>query len=321
MTDHQYHVIMIISASRRCDIPAFYSPWLAKRFEQEFVFVRNPFNRHQVGRVGLSPSDVDAIVFWSKNPAPMISHLDIFKSFPYYFQYTLTGYPVAYEPNLPSVEARIATFQTLAEQHGSDRLVWRYDPILISPECTLAWHRSMFSFLCERLAGCTDTCVISFLDMYRHMKPRCDFFGIREPEQTECLELAEYFVSVSARYGIEIHTCTETLDLSALGILKSSCIDGHRLERICGRPFLTRKDQYQRKGCGCIESVDIGTYDTCPHGCIYCYANPGRSDALERVGHDIDSPFLIGNQEPDDLIYDRNLRPMVASDSQCVFDF
>lgn len=317
----QYHGRMIISASRRCDIPAFYSRWLAKRFEQRFVFVRNPFNRHQVGRVGLSPSEVDGIVFWSKNPAPMFTYLETFEPFPYYFQYTLNGYPPVYEPNLPPVDERIATFLKLSGRCGMDRLVWRYDPILLSPECTLEWHRNTFSYLCGRLSGHADTCVISFLDLYRHMQPACERLGIRTLENTEMLELVDFFVSVASSYGIQIQTCAETIDLVVLGVVKGACIDGRRLEKISGKTFLTRKDKYQRSGCNCIESVDIGTYDICSHGCIYCYANPGRASDGLSVLHDDDSPFLVGGSESEDCVYERKTHSMVAPNTQCLFDF
>ncbi len=317
----QYHGRMIISASRRCDIPAFYPRWLAKRFERQFVLVRNPFNRHQVGRVGLSPSEVDAIVFWSKNPAPLLPCLGTFEPFPYYFQYTLNGYSSAYEPKLPPIDERIATFLKLSGRCGMDRMVWRYDPILLSPDCTLEWHRKTFSSLCRRLSGYTDTCVISFLDLYRHMQPVCERLGIRTLENAEMSELVEFCVSIATSCGMQIQTCAETIDLVALGVVKGACIDGLRLEKISGKTFLTRKDKYQRSGCNCIESVDIGTYDICSHGCIYCYANPGRSREGLLPMHDDDSPFLIGDPEAEDCVYERKPHSMVVSDTQCLFDF
>ena len=164
---------MIVSASRRTDLPAYYADWLCRRFSEGCVLVRNPFRFHQVSRIALTAETVDGIVFWTKNPLPLARRLSVFRDFPYYFQWTLTPYGRDIEPGLPDKSRLLAAFRDLAEAIGPERLVWRYDPVLLSPAWTCARHEETFARFCRALRGASDTCVVSFLDGYRHGEAFC----------------------------------------------------------------------------------------------------------------------------------------------------
>lgn len=157
---------MIISASRRTDIPAFFTGWFMNRIREQCVYVRNPVNAHQVSKISLHPDVVDCIVFWSKNPAPMLPRLHELREYTYYFQFTLNAYPRTIEKNLPSLEERLYTFQQLSELLGSQRMIWRYDPIFINKNHPVSWHAERFSYLAEALCGYTQKCTVSFIDRY-----------------------------------------------------------------------------------------------------------------------------------------------------------
>lgn len=300
---------MIISASRRCDLPAIYPKWLTKRFEEQYVLVRNPYSYHDVSRVDLSPSSVDAIVFWTKNPRPFIPCLSAFDRYAYCFQYTLTGYPASIEPGVPPLEERIESFRDLSLLCGPVRVVWRYDPILMTDDLSVGYHKRMFAKLCTALEGYADVCMISFFDMYRHLERVRKRLGIREPTVGECLDLAQSFSDIAKRRGFSVRTCAESADLSRFGIEHGACIDSGLLARISGKIFQRKKDTCQRNCCGCLPSVDIGTYGTCPYNCSYCYANARTVTKI----HDVDSPLQIGRLDDRDIVHMRKNMSMTVS--------
>ena len=114
------------------------------------------------------------------------------------------------------------------------------------------------------------------------------------------------FSQIAGEYGLRLATCAEEIDLSSLGISHAACIDAARLERIGARPLATRRDPNQRPACGCAASVDIGAYDTCPGGCLYCYADHSRSRILQNIrAHDPRSPLIAGTVGPEDVITER----------------
>ena len=295
---------MIISASRRTDIPSYYSDWFLGRLEAGFVCTRNPMNPKQVSRVSLDPDVVDGIVFWTKNPAPMLNRLPELEGYPYYFQVTMTSYGPDLEPGVPGKnDVVIPAFQRLSREIGPERVIWRYDPVLLSPKYTIEYHARWFEAMARKLAGYTDRCVLSFLDDYRHLGKVSQKLGFRAPDRREMRELAEKFAETAQRYGLTLQTCAEAIDLSEFGITHGRCIDSALFERITGQPFDRRKDPNQRSECGCMTAVDIGLYDTCPNGCRYCYANHDRKTVEENMAkHDPDSPFLIGGFMDGDII-------------------
>ena len=285
---------MIISASRRTDIPAYYSDWFFNRLKEGYVLVRNPWNIHQVSRISLSHESVDGIVFWTKNPIHMIPRLEELRDYTYYFQVTLNAYGNDIEMNLPSKkETILPAFQRLSKTAGKEKVVWRYDPILFNDKYNHDYHVKYFEVLADKLSGYTDKCIISFLDRYRSINKKLNMMGIEDPSTSQKEELAHQMSDIAKSAGIKIDTCAEDINLSRFGIGHASCIDKERLERIGKFKLNVDKDKGQRPECGCYSSSDIGAYNTCRNGCIYCYAN-FRQNEIERnyTMQDPDSPFL-----------------------------
>lgn len=293
---------MILSASRRTDIPAFYSEWFFNRLNENYLCVRNPMNAHQVRKItSLSPYVIDCIVFWSKNPAPMIKRLHELERYKYYFQFTLNNYGPEIEQNVPSLDERVNTFKRLSEiLNDRKKIVWRYDPIFFSEKYSLNFHVDTFRKLSGILSKFTDTCVISFLDKYKNISYDMRILGIEDDNEEKQRELAEKFADTAKECGIKINTCAEKINLSEFGIEPSSCIDKERIESITGYTLSVKKDKSQRQECGCYESIDIGAYDTCRHGCIYCYARRRKNNMSDECR--TDSPVLCGEINEDDKI-------------------
>lgn len=298
---------MIISASRRTDIPTYYSEWFFNRLREGYVLVRNPMNARQISRISLSPEAVDGIVFWTKNPVPILSRLGELEPYPYYFQFTLTAYGRDVEPNLPGKNGvLIPAFQELSRMAGRERVVWRYDPIFLSDRYTVEYHCRYFRVLAAKLGEYTEKCTVSFLDFYRSTARNMRSLHIREMTAAQQREMMERFSEIAGEYGLYIDTCSEAISLEDLGISHASCVDRERLERIGGYRLKAGRDRNQRKECGCAASVDIGAYDTCGNGCLYCYATDSPPRAAERVrAHRPDSPILFGTVGPEDVIRER----------------
>lgn len=298
---------MIISASRRTDIPTYYSEWFFNRLREGYVLVRNPMNARQISRISLSPEAVDGIVLWTKNPVPMLSRLGELEPYPYYFQFTLTAYGRDVEPNLPGKNGvLIPAFQELSRMAGRERVVWRYDPIFLSDRYTVEYHCRYFRVLAAKLGEYTEKCTVSFLDFYRSTARNMRSLHIREMTAAQQREMMERFSEIAGEYGLYIDTCSEAISLEDLGISHASCVDRERLERIGGYRLKAGRDRNQREECGCAASVDIGAYDTCGNGCLYCYATDSPPRAAERVrAHRPDSPILFGTVGPEDVIRER----------------
>ncbi len=286
---------MILSASRRTDIPAFYADWFLRRMSEGYLLVRHPRNPHLLSRVALSPETVDAVVFWTKDPAPMREYLPAWEAYgiPYIFQFTLTPYGADLEPRVRQKERVLETFQRLAERLGPDRVLWRYDPVILNREWTMARHEEAFAVLCRRLHGYTQQCTISFVDLYAGIRPAVKAGLLRAVTPEEMARLAAFFAREGKKEGIRVCACCEKMDLRPYGVLPASCIDQRLLERVCGCSLRGRQANGQRPGCGCMDSVDIGAYGTCRHGCIYCYA----ACSGFRGPHFPDSPLLVGRPE------------------------
>ncbi|MBB4197641.1 hypothetical protein CCR94_13090 [Rhodoblastus sphagnicola] len=294
---------MIISASRRTDIPAFYAEWFMNRVREEYLLVRNPFNAKQIRRVSLAPKDVEAIVFWTRNPEKLIKYLDELncRGHRYYFQYTITGYPRSFERSVPRPQSAIETFIRLSKIVGPDRVIWRFDPILISSLVDIAEHERLFAKIASSLRGNAKRVVISFADIYAKVTrnlakiPNLSIHDLMAKRE-EALQLARNLVAIAGVNGLEVQSCSEEIDLSPAGVAHGKCIDDQLISRLFAVSLKTRKDKGQREACGCIESVDIGQYNSCLHGCAYCYATANKELALRNYDrHDPLSPFLIGN--------------------------
>lgn len=299
---------MILSVSRRTDIPAFYSDWFFNRLKEGFVYVRNPMNIHQVSKITLSPEVIDCIVFWSKNPRPMLMRLDELKNYMYYFQFTINAYDKGFEVGVPRKESIINTFKELSDKIGPRRVIWRYDPILLTDKMDMDYHIRYFDEIAKRLKGYTDTCVISFVDLYKKTQSNLKEKQAREPLPKEMLEMAAKMFIIANQYGITIQTCAEEIALESVGIKHGKCIDNALIEDLLGVKLVVSKDPNQRKECGCVQSIDIGEYNTCAHGCKYCYANFKESMVLRnRAAHNPNSPLLIGQIGVTDKVTERKL--------------
>lgn len=282
-----------MSVSRRTDIPAFYSEWFYRRVKQGYIYIRNPMNVHQVSNVRITPDVVDCIVFWTKNPAPMLPKLDELACYDYYFQYTLNDYPRGIEPNVPPVEQRLETFIALSEKIGHERVIWRYDPILFTAEITPEVHLNSFRRIAERLKDYTEKAVISLVDIYPSKNcSNLNRIGARQLPSGELESFLSDLADIAHGCGLKIATCAENIPLEKYGIEHNSCIDKALIERIA-HCTLKAKPDGQRPNCGCIKCDDIGSYDTCPHGCVYCYANYRPSVVESKMKlYDVDSPIL-----------------------------
>lgn len=295
---------MIVSASRRTDIPNYYSEWFYNRIKEGFVYVRNPMNPHQISRIDLAPDAVDCIVFWTKNPEAMLPRLDELARYQYYFQFTLTGYGKDIERNVPHKrEKMIPVFRKLSDRLGKQKVIWRYDPILFTKKYMPEYHLRAFGAIAEALRGYTEKCVISFVDLYAKNRKNMEAMDFYRLDGAELQEFAKEISKIAGRNGIKVGSCAECIDLESCGIEHNCCIDKELIESIIGYKLNAVKDKNQRKECGCIESVEIGTYDTCRNGCKYCYANHSWERVVKNCGeYDPSSPVLCGRVTDEDRI-------------------
>jgi len=301
---------MIISASRRTDIPAFYADWFMKRVREGFFYRINPFNSNQVSGFSLKPEDVDAICFWTKNPRPLMKHLHELdeRGLNYYFQFTLNPYDKTFEPNVPPLQERIEMMIELAGRIGSERVVWRYDPIILSSVTPVAWHLEQAEQIASQLQDATRRLMFSFYDFYGKGKGRLNkalqgtvikLEDITAPGHKDALELiARGFKEITDRYGLQIFSCSEDIDLASIGIQHGACIDGKLIGDLFKINSTTIRDKNQREVCGCVESVDMGMYNSCHFRCAYCYANfnEGMIESNCRK-HYPDSPSLLDQHD------------------------
>lgn len=301
---------MIISASRRTDIPAFYSRWFINRIRAGFCEVPNPFNRGQVSHISLLPEDVDAIVFWTRNPRPLFPYLDELdaRGYRYYFQYTLLGYPPEIDAQNPASQASLVTFRELAQRIGPRRVIWRYDPIVLSQATPPAYHREAFASLAGSLEGYTGRSVISIMDDYPKIRGRLQEMARRGAQMLPVSiddsvhqgrvpgwlgDLLRDLAEIAQSHRMEMVSCAEETDLRLYGILPGMCVDDLYIKSVFGIEVAHTKDPGQRRACGCVVSKDIGVYDTCLFGCVYCYATTSFARARANyLRHDPEAPSL-----------------------------
>jgi len=287
---------MIISASRRTDIPSYYSNWFFNRLKEGFVHVRNPRNFKQVRRIELAPDMLDGIVFWTKNPMPILDRLSELQDYMCIFQFTITPYGKDIEPNVPPKNTdTLMAFKKLSKIIGADKIIWRYDPILINTKYTADYHVQAFEKIAKELHRYTRKVTISFIDTgYKAVKSNINKLSLTEFSVNTKKNLGAALASVAHFYDLSIDACAEKMDLHEHGIQSASCIDGKLFEKLLGRNINTKQDKNQRPKCGCISSIDIGVYNTCLNGCLYCYANYIQTTAMgNHAKHNPESSFLI----------------------------
>ena len=289
---------MIISASYRTDIPAFYGPWFMSRLDAGFCEVANPYNGKPYP-VSLLPRDVDGLVFWTKNIGSFLGPLvEIHRrGLPFVVQYTITGYPIALERSVPEGTQSVTVLKSLAKLYGSRAVVSRYDPILDTDLTPYDWHVANFSRLATALKGATDEVVVSFAQIYRKTRRNLDAaaqthgFNWSDPDLDEKQTLARRLADIAAAKDMRLTLCTQPA-LMVNGIGAAKCIDSTRLSDVANKT-ISAKIKGNRPGCLCSESRDIGAYDTCPLGCAYCYAVRDRDAAVNNYGaHDLESASL-----------------------------
>ena len=290
---------MIISASYKTDIPAFYGAWFMNRLKAGHCRTVNPYGG-QVYTVDLTPGAVQGFVFWTRNAGPFLEALHEVRAqgTPFVVQFTVTGYPRALESGTVAIEAAVECLRVLARTFGRRAVVWRYDPVVVSALTPTAWHRETFARLCAALRGCVDEVVVSFVHVYaktaRNMAAaaRRDGFDWRDPDDDEKREALRTFSALAADQRMALSLCGQP-HLLVDGVSESRCIDAERLADVGGRP-LEAPARAHRKTCRCYASRDIGEYDTCPHGCVYCYAVDSRKRAKARFqAHDPKGAFLF----------------------------
>lgn len=303
---------MILSVSRRTDIPNYYSEWFFNRIKDGFVYVRNPMNPNQISKITITPEVVDCIVFWTKNPEPMLNRLGELADYLYYFQFTLTGYGKDVECNVPHKrEKMIPVFQELSRKIGKEKVVWRYDPIIFTKKYTTEYHLKAFEQIATALKGYTEKCVISFVDFYAKNKKNMEMLDCYDLEKDELEAFAKKLAEIAKDNGMTVVSCAESIDLDECGIEHNCCIDKTLIETISGCTLNVDKDKNQRHECGCVESIDIGSYDTCKNGCRYCYANNSEEIVIRNCNrYDVNSPILCGLIGEKDRITERKVKSL-----------
>ena len=292
---------MIINIGSRTDIPAFYSDWFYNRIKEGFVYVRNPYYKNQVTKYKLNSEVVDILVFVTKNPAPMLDRLDEINDFNQYWQVTITPYGKDIEKNVPNKEKVIESFKKLSTQIGKKKIAWRYDPIFINKKYNLKKHIKIFEKMAAELKEYTDVSIISFIDLFE--KTKKNFPEVRAVKKDERHKIGKKFVRIADKYDMIIKTCAEGDELARYGVDCSGCLTKSVFEEAIGENLDVPNKLKVREECECLLGNDIGAYNTCGHGCKYCYAN--YSDQLVKENmkkHDKNSPFLIGGRLDEDEI-------------------
>ena len=261
---------MIINTGTRTDIPAFYSKWFLNRIEEGFVLSKNPYN-NQIYEYNFNPKTVDCICFCSKNPKPLIKNLYKLSDYRQFWFVTITPYGRDIEVNVPDYKKVIKTFKKLSDALGINSVSWRYDPIFITEKYSIDFHIEKFEEMASELHEYTSDCTISFIDLYR--KVLKNFPDAREVTTDERLEIGENFARIAGKYGIKMKTCVEGTLLDQFGFDSSGCMTQQVLEKAIGNNLKVPKGKYRNRECNCLMGRDIGLYNTCMHGCKYCYAN------------------------------------------------
>lgn len=290
---------MILNVSSRTDIIAFYTPWFINRLKEGFVDVRNPFYKYNVSRIYFS--DVDAFVFCTKNPMPILPYLHLLKK-PILFHVTLTPYDRKVEPNVPKKSQVIASIKKLSTVLGKENIYVRYDPIFINDTYTANYHIKVFAKLMEHLDGYVSHVIVSFLDNYKNVQKNISVLKPKKITDDMYREIGLNFSKVAKEHNITVQTCCEEHNLIEYGFKKEDCISATLAYKLTGK---TNFKYWKARGrnCKCIEMVDIGAYNSCRHYCKYCYANYNEEEINKSVlEHDINSSLLLGHLRSVDKI-------------------
>lgn len=291
---------MIISASRRTDIPAYYSQWFLNRLKAGYVLIRNPVIGSTIHKIELNPKIVNCIVFWTKDAANILDKLDEISllGYRYVFQFTITPYGSDIERNMRPKENIIKTFKRLSSMIGSERVIWRYDPIIFNETLTPKYHLKNFEDMCRQLSGYTDIVNMSIVQSYHNKS-----FGLELSRQDK-EKFLRSLKEIALSHSIDPRMCCYPEDPQMYGIKRAKCIDKEYLEKICGYKLKLPRDKNQRTLCECCESIDVGIYNTCIHGCTYCYATSNLRETIYNYkNHHPENELLVGSiSQEDDIV-------------------
>ena len=295
---------MILNVSGRTDIVAFYSEWFMNRYKEGYLDVRNPFNKKLVSRIYFS--DVDLIMFCTKNPIPIIDKIKEINK-PILFHITLTPYNKDIEPNVIDKTKIIEGIKKLSKIIGIDNIYVRYDPIIISDKYNIDYHIKAFSKLCSLLNGYVKRIIISFLDEYKNVKENRNILKYKTLTDNDYKLIGEYFSKIASNNGMTVQTCFEDRNLVEYGLVKGECLSHELAYKLTGKSYKSWTARKERK-CNCVQMVDIGVYNSCKHFCKYCYANYNEKEVINNYkNHNPNSSLLIGELESDDIIKVRRI--------------
>ena len=286
---------MILNVSGRTDVVAFYSTWFKNRLDEGFFDVRNPFNKKLVSRIYLS--DVELIVFCTKNPINSLSYIKDIKK-PIYYMVTITGYKNDIEFNVNNKQDIINSVKEIAKIIGKENVALRYDPILLNDYYNIYYHEKALEKLLIELKDSISSVIISFIDEYKNTKKNYNYLKYHKPSDFEYSYLANVFNKFEEKYNIPIQTCLED-ELLKYGFKRGECISQKRAFEMTGKVY----KKWKERDCGCASIVDIGAYNSCLHHCKYCYANFNEDEIKENYSnHDPNSSLLIGSLDKESII-------------------
>lgn len=293
---------MIVNVGGRTDIVNYYSDWLMNRIKEGYAYSRNPLFTNNVSKISLKPQDVDCFMFCSKNYKPMLSYMKkLNETYRIICHYTITAYGKDVEPNVPSIEESIRTLIELSKIVGKEKVLWRYDPILLIKQYTIQKHIETFDYMAKHITPYVQRCIFSFVEMYKKLEYNMpEIIPMTEKEKKE---IASQLGKIAQKYGLYIQTCGTDENYEQYGIHLSGCTTAEILEKANRVKYKKKRAKGMRKGCHCLPSRDIGAYDTCLNGCKYCYANKRPELARENIKwHDKNSPILLGTLKKTDKI-------------------
>ena len=295
---------MILNVSGRTDIVAFYTDWFMNRYHEGFVDVRNPFNHNLVSRIDFS--DVDAILFCTKNPIPILNKINEINK-PIIFHVTLTPYKKDIEPNVPPKGEIVEAIKKLSKIIGKDNLVIRYDPVFISAKYTLDYHIKAFENLCSLLDGYVSKILISFLDDYKNVRKNKKVLNFKELEESDYKAIGENVRISALKHHMIVHTCFEDRNLTEYGFSKDECLSHELAYKLTFKVYKKEWKARKEGKCHCVQMVDIGVYNSCKHFCKYCYANYDEKQVQDNfINHDPNSSLLVGKLNESDIIKKRS---------------
>ena len=293
---------MILNVSGRTDIVAFYTEWFLNRYKEGYLYVRNPFYPKLINKIDFN--NVDAVLFCTKNPTPIIKHLNIIDK-PIIFHITLTPYNKDIEPNVIDKKKVIESIKELSKIIGIDNIYIRYDPIFLSDKYNLEYHKKAFNRVCTLLDGYINKIIISFIDEYKNVRKNKNIIKYRNFTKEDYKEIGISFSNIAKSHNMTVQTCFEQQNLVEYGFIKGECMSHELAYKLTGKAY---KNWTARKGslCNCVKMIDIGEYNTCFHFCKYCYANYDEKKVKSNLKkHNPSSPLLIGDIEDDDIIKER----------------